>query len=279
MIIGASSFAGNLQELTHIVDSIELYIPKIGIYKKRHLQREEVEKLKDILSTQNINTTIHAPYYAETPSYPKELSVDTAHMSKADLKLMYEAVDLAEQFNAQIVVIHPGRIIENREKSLKQMIDNLRRLADYAAEHSVTLGLENKEGSDPENLCTYPEELLTTLEAVGCDNLAITLDIGHANLTCRGDQQALKTFTETLIDETVHLHIHDNSGEKTPRYHGDHHGAIGTGCIDFNILRTLKYKGIYNLEMFSIEDVRGSKTLLKNLLDAHNTQHYNSKSV
>ncbi|MCK4938569.1 MAG: sugar phosphate isomerase/epimerase, partial [Methanosarcinales archaeon] len=80
MIIGASSFASTLEELIAEVNSVELYIPKMGLYEGRELQQDRVEAVKDILSTSNGITSVHAPYYADAQTYPKPLRVDMAHM-------------------------------------------------------------------------------------------------------------------------------------------------------------------------------------------------------
>lgn len=266
MIIGASTLGAELIELAEIMDSVELYLPKLGIYEKGTISKECVEELIDLLSTHKIKTSIHAPYFSDSTNYPRDLVVDTTQMQKHHFKLMEEAINLSDHIESKVVVIHPGRIIENREESLGSMIENLKQLASYAEDHGVMLGLENKEGTNPENLCTTPEEIIRVIKEVGSENLAITFDIGHANLTCKGDQKKLATFTEKLRERIVHIHIHDNMGENTTQYHGDTHSAIGTGCIDFNILHKIKYNGIYNLEMFSTEEIRKSRKLLKNYL-------------
>ncbi len=266
MIIGASTLGVELVRLAEIMDSVELYLPRLGIYERGVLSKECVEELRDHLSTSKIKTSIHAPYFSDSQNYPRSLVVDTTQMQEEDFKLIEEAINLAERLESNVLVIHPGRIIENREKSLKSMIKNLKRLTAYAEDHNVLLGLENKEGTDPDNLCTQPEEIIRVIEEIGSENLAITFDIGHANLTCNGDQKKLTAFAERLRERIVHIHIHDNMGENTKRYHGDTHSRVGAGCIDFNILRKLRYNGIYNLEMFSTEDIRISRKLLKNYL-------------
>jgi sugar phosphate isomerase/epimerase len=75
-----------------------------------------------------------------------------------------------------------------------------------------------------------------------------------------------------MKDHVVHMHIHDNSGSVTEQYHGDLHMAPGNGIIDFSILSDLDFNGVYNLEVFSIEDIKtGKKTLRKNSFIA---KHY-----
>jgi sugar phosphate isomerase/epimerase len=48
----------------------------------------------------------------------------------------------------------------------------------------------------------------------------------------------------------------------TEKFRGDLHGAPGTGVIDFSVLKELRFNGVYNLEVFSIEDVKVGKKML-----------------
>lgn len=69
----------------------------------------------------------------------------------------------------------------------------------------------------------------------------------------------------TLQEHIVHLHLHDNMGQWTDKYDGDEHMAPGKGCNDFSVLNLLSgYKGVYNLEVFSVDDIcSGKETILK----------------
>ncbi|MCE8424949.1 MAG: sugar phosphate isomerase/epimerase [Candidatus Methanoperedens sp.] len=263
-IIGASSFASPLGQLRDEVDSIELYVPKLGLYDGRRLIKERINELCDIFSTGSTLTTMHAPYYSDTPNYPGELVVDTASMGKTQFKLMEECIYLAGQLECSVVVVHPGIITGEKEKCFGRMIGNLGRLARSAENCGVTLGLENKEGTNPLNLCCEPGEYMRAIEEVDSPNLAATFDIGHANLTCGGDQLKLQDFIKEL-DNVVHVHVHDNTGIISEKYFGDLHGAPGEGCIDFSVLSELHCKGVYNLEVFSMDNVRKGKKMLEEL--------------
>ncbi|HIH44561.1 MAG TPA: sugar phosphate isomerase/epimerase [Candidatus Methanoperedenaceae archaeon] len=277
MIIGASSFASPLPELQREVDSIELYMPKLGLYKGTSLVRERLEELSDTLSTGNFPTSMHAPYFGDSPNYPPELMIDTAHMSRTQMRLMEECIELAGRFGSKVIVVHPGKITgtgagdqaEVRECCFNSMVGNLKKLACTAAEHDVMLGLENKEGTDPTNLCCSSLELKRAIEAVDSPSLGATFDIGHANLTCGGDMRLMRNFARELCDSVVHLHVHDNKGTPEGRYFGDLHGAPGEGCIDFNVLSELRYSGIYNLEVFTLEGIRKGKRVLGSLDNNH----------
>ncbi|AKB34852.1 Sugar phosphate isomerase/epimerase [Methanosarcina siciliae C2J] len=267
MIFGASSFAGSLPELKENVGSIELYIPKLGIYNGSVLEKKELERILDEMSAYCFAGTVHAPYFAADPRYPAALQVDTAKMGNREFTLLEESMTIANRIGAHVVVLHPGRIGPDREKSFASMVNNLSFLASRAEDYGVTLGLENKEGTDPLNFCCEAEELARTIEIVNSDPLKATFDIGHANLTCGGDSEKLRNFVRTLQKHIMHLHLHDNSGQWTEKYDGDEHMAPGKGCVDFSVLKLLSgYRGVYNLEVFSLEDVQFGKQTIEKAL-------------
>ena len=65
---------------------------------------------------------------------------------------------------------------------------------------------------------------------------------------------------------SLDIHVHDNNGMNGDRYFGDLHGAPGVGNIDFSILRELRHGGVFNLEVFKMENIRTGKIVLKELL-------------
>lgn len=265
MIIGASSFASPFPELEKEVKSVELYIPKLKLYDGSKLIKERVDELRDIISTGSLTTTMHAPYYGDSSNYPKELIVDTAHMDPIQWQLMEESIGLASEFDCSVLVVHPGKISGDREKSFMSMIKNLKKLSSKAHDCGVILGLENKEGTDPTNLCCTVDEHLRAINEVGSPDLRGTFDIGHANLTCKGDASKLRDFVRELNGHTVHVHVHDNTGRLSDSYFGDLHGAPGEGNIDFSVLQELSFDGVYNLEVFSMDAVRAGKRVLESL--------------
>lgn len=267
MIIGASSFAGDLPELREEVDSIELYIPKLGVYHGTELDIMKIRKIKDYILSYDIDTSIHAPYFGDGPNYPPELLIDTAALGDTQYRLLTESILIADELDSHVVVIHPGRIKSDRKTSFDNMIAGLSRLAKVAENSNVMLGLENKEGTDPNNLCCQAFELTEAIKLVNSPNLGATFDIGHANLTCNGNAKELKGFVHTIKDYVIHVHVHDNNGHFTEKYWGDLHSAPGSGSIDFTVLKELKFDDVYNLEVFSIEEVREGKMMLSKLFD------------
>ncbi len=263
MIIGASSFASPLPELRQEVESIELYVPKLRLYDGTQLVKERVDELKEMLS--GSNTTIHAPYFGDTPGYPRELAVDTARMGRTQFRLMEESIMLARELGSGVVVLHPGKITGHRDECFGYMVRNLRKLAISAEDSGVTLGLENLAGTDPSNFCATSEEHLLTIKEVDSPFLKATFDIGHANLTCGGDSMRLRNFVKELGSNVVHVHVHDNNGMPGGMYFGDSHCAPGEGSIDFSVLKELRFKRVFNLEVFTMEGVRTGIKVLSNL--------------
>jgi sugar phosphate isomerase/epimerase len=107
VIFGASSFAGSLQELKENVGSVELYVPKLGIYNGLVLEKEKLERILDEMSTHNFAGTVHAPYSAADPKYPEALQIDTANMGKREFSLLEESMAIANRIGSHVVVLHP----------------------------------------------------------------------------------------------------------------------------------------------------------------------------
>lgn len=268
MILGASSFAGSFSDIAAELQSVELYMPKLGIYRNSILQKDILERILDQLSVTDLQTSLHAPYFADAPGYPRDLVVDTANMGEREFRLIRESIELASELGSRAVVLHPGRYEYEYSTSFDRMVSNLQILALYAQDCGVMLGLENKEGTSTGNMCCNADELVRTIKAVNSESLGATFDIGHANLTCGGDNPRLRKFIKELAPYVVHVHVHDNRGLCTEQYDGDEHLAPGAGCIDYSVLKELKgYRGIYNMEVFSMGDVRSGKSLMKKVIE------------
>jgi len=265
MRFGVSTFAGPLSELDGLADSIELYIPKMNLYVGRELQTDRLDEFFDSFFSYDFYCTAHAPYVPDASGeYPSDLSVDTANMTPADFELIRESIDITAHAGGDVLVIHPGKITGDSRKSFGRMINNLKQLAAYAEDVGILLGLENKEKTDATNLCCDAAELAAAVNAVDSDYLGATLDIGHANLTCGGDQQKLAAFVKTLSPYVVHVHVHDNHGIGVGRYNGDEHLAPGQGIIDYAAIRGLgNYDETFNFELFSVDEFIEGKDYFK----------------
>lgn len=270
MKFGASTFINNINELLDIVDSIEFYIPKLNLYKNRLLQRDKLNELLDFRYSYNINSTMHAPYYpGKDNQYPLDLVINLTKMNKSDKILFKEIIDIAVKFDVSLLTVHPGIIINNnKEKSIEKMTKNLNEIVKYAMDSDILIGLENKEATDKLTLGTTSKELIDIINSINNDNIGIVFDIGHANLTCNGNQKKLEKYFEDLKKYIIHFHIHDNFGVDNGKYNGDLHLCPGDGNINYMILKDMKNKDIiFNFELFNLNDIIKGKNKIKDILN------------
>jgi sugar phosphate isomerase/epimerase len=126
----------------------------------------------------------------------------------------------------------PEEVFERKREILWEM-------AQKASQMGVQLCLEIL--SEP---IEHVHPLLT-----GCPELALTLDIGHAQLLT--DRNRSLDYLKQCPHRIRHVHAHDNRGGN--KVEDDLHLPIGEGSIDFpSILRALKkaaYSGTVTLEV------------------------------
>jgi len=128
-------------------------------------------------------------------------------------------------------------------------VEALRELAENAAPHGVTIGLEvvNRYES---NMVNTAEEALEFLDEVGSDNLKVHLDTYHMNIEENGLGQAI----ELCGDRLGYFHV----GES-------HRGPLGTGTVDFAdafaALERIRYDGTITFESFSSAVVSPALTI------------------
>ncbi len=204
-------------------------------------------KIKDALSTTDIEVQVHAPL--------NDINIASINeeMRKASVQEVKKSIELGSTIGAKIVTVHPGLyspLSVYWDGATDTAKKSLRELQKYAEEMGVTLALENL----PKmwlSMCSTSEEtrdFLTELDIEFC------LDIGHANTADELD--------EFLDFSPINVHIHDNVGEN------DVHLKMGEGEISFkHALKNLKdYEGNFVIEGRNMEELVESKIYLKQLL-------------
>ncbi|MFH0862956.1 MAG: sugar phosphate isomerase/epimerase [Candidatus Altiarchaeota archaeon] len=266
MMIGVSTrvlwvveenLALNLDYISKVADAAELWMmPPFFPSWRQSQMKGDLDRLKDVLTTYDLETTIHAPCHDLNIS-----SLNPAAASCAAREVM-KCLEVADLLGSKAVTFHPGKFRYHKEKAYDSLKGNLRRLDAEAKDRSCLLCVENmaKEGS-------FLDSAKETVEALtGLDNVHVTLDIAHM-LLGRHDPAG---YVEKLGSKIVHAHISDFKA-------GQHaHLPIGQGSLDLMTpLRELEkagYSGMFVLEGSSKnphtsipEDV---KTLKRMLADA-----------
>jgi len=143
------------------------------------------------------------------------------------LRQLQESVAFTHDVGAELLTVHPGwkDMYGYRfpEEAYALATEGHIELADLAAKRGIRIGIENMPPAWT-SFCVEPKEAMAMVEAVGRENLGLTLDVGHANIL---GAEAIGEFINTLSDKIFLVHIHDNDGKR------DQHQALGKGAVDF----------------------------------------------
>ena len=246
MKIGASTLAG----IEHKLEDTLEFIENLGLEYAELVHQYPFEKIDvDVLESYNLKYSIHAPF----------MDVNIASLQEksrlSSISQIKTSIDLANEINAEAVVVHPGLIpfLANkyfRDKVYSTTNDSIKELGDYGNDLGVLTTIENMptfEGMIYQSLKDL-DELLTSYE------MYMTLDIGHANHVGYAPD-------EMIFDSIKHIHAHDNFGDD------DAHLALGEGSIDLkHIINTLEkknYDGIYIIEVNDYDSIKKSYEYMK----------------
>ena len=246
MKIGASTLATFKNSLD---DSLE-FIESLGIKYVELLHQYPTEEFDlDILNSFNLDYTIHAPF----------MDVNIAALgskSRANsIEQIKDSIDLANQIDAKVVVVHPGLIPflarEMPEEVYKVSDNSIKEIGDYSQDSGVNTTIENM----PAFETMIYQDMNRLNETLVEFDMGMTFDIGHAHHSGISPD-------EMYFDSIKHIHAHDNMGDE------DSHLALGEGNIQLkDIITTFenkKYDGIYMIEVNNKDSIKKSLEFFKN---------------
>ena len=197
------------------------------------------------------DVTFHALFSGLNPA-----SKDAA-IQKIVEKRFQQSFIAGKLINAENIVFHSGN------KGMKNKPSD-----DYFVEHSIIFWKEFiKQFEDADIHATlenvseyYPQVTKTIIDEVNSPYLNLTLDTGHANLTCDLDvSEWIKYYGKKL----THMHLHNNM--KT----NDDHAGFNYGTINFlRVFKTLKdekLNPLVVLEIFNREQLTESLKIMQEL--------------
>ena len=246
MKIGASTLAGLEIGLEKTLEFIE----NLGIEYAELVHQFPTEHITpDILESYNLKYTIHAPF----------MDVNIATLQDKSrinsISQMKNSIDLANEIDAEAVVVHPGLASFLAKKYFlddvyKVANESIAEIGKYSRDLGVLTTVENMPAFDAmiyQNINDLNDLL------VGLD-MAMTLDIGHAHHVGYATSQM-------IFDSIKHVHIHDNFGDD------DAHLALGEGNIELkrivNNLESKNYDGIYIIEVNDTDSIKKSYEYMK----------------
>ena len=246
MKIGASTLAGIEFELEKTLDFIE----NLGIEYAELVHQYPAEFIdSEILESYSLKYSIHAPFMDVNIASPQDQS---RLNSIAQIK---SSIDLANEINAEAVVVHPGLISFLANKYFKKEVyefanQSIKEIGDYAKDLGVMATIENMP-----NFESMIYQNIADLNQLLVENeMHMTLDIGHANHVGYAPE-------DMIFDSIKHVHVHDNLGDD------DSHLPLGEGSIDLkyiiNTLESKNYDGIYILEVNDYDSIKKSYEYMK----------------
>lgn len=183
----------------------------------------EAERWGREFRREGLSVLVHAPFMDLNPG-----AIDPL-VQQATATRLHQVFQAAELLGAQRLVVHPGydrwRYGGNEDLWVEQCLKFWPPFIEKAAALGLILAVENVFEDVPLSL----EKLFAALDH---PHFAHCFDVGHWHLFCR-KQVSLPQWFERLGARMVHLHLHDNFGER------DDHLPPGEGLIPFESLFAL----------------------------------------
>jgi len=222
--------------------------PEILLKKKK--------QIIDLLKKYNIFAIAHTAWWIDVAT-PYHL------VRRAWLEETKKKIKVANSLGIKLVNFHTharemNSFYKNYEKQiLKNFVDGLKELVDYAKKYDIEIILENAvEKGEITNI-----QLIKKITNKVPD-IKIHVDIGHA-FVC-GGMKNIRNFFRLFGNRTVHIHMHDNHGKS------DEHLPIGKGKINYlsviKMLKKIGYDKTITFEVFtSKKDAVKSREYIKKL--------------
>ena len=246
MKIGASTLAGIEFELEKTLDFIE----NLGIEYAELVHQYPAEFIDtEILESYSLKYSIHAPFMdVNIASLQDQSRLNSIDQIKS-------SIDLANEINAEAVVVHPGVTSFLPNKYFKKEVyefanESIKEIGDYAKDLGVLATIENM----PNFESMIYQNIVDLNQLLVENEMHMTLDIGHANHVGYAPE-------DMIFDSIKHVHVHDNLGDD------DSHLPLGEGSIDLkyiiNTLESKNYDGIYILEVNDYDSIKKSFEYMK----------------
>lgn len=204
----------------------------------------------EAMNSYNLRYTIHCPI--------TDMNIASLNSSiqKASINEIKNSIDLANNIDSNIVVIHPSgmNILGHKynDKILSTCKESLEICGRYGEDNGVMATVENM----PNINWLIHQDIFELNKLLLEINMFMTLDVGHASTMGYKEE-------DIYFDSVKHIHLSDNFLEK------DLHLGLGNGKINFDkIIKLYKknnYKGKYILEINDESPLIDSINYLKSL--------------
>jgi L-ribulose-5-phosphate 3-epimerase len=199
-----------------------------GMFAPELMDRDDVERLKERLSSLGVT--------------PMSVGAYCDLLQPRLVDALKRRIDFAQQLGATNVVSDATRQLEVEPEPWRKLVNVLRYLGDYAADHGVRIALETHGG-----LTRNGRLALKLLEAV--DHPAVGLNYDTGNIYYYNDDLDPAEDVKQVAERVVQVHLKDTAGGK-----GEwQFCTLGEGRVNFpaiiGALQAAGFHGPYSLEL------------------------------
>ena len=221
-------------------DGIDIWGGRPHAFVGDHTERELLS-LRRLIASEGLGVASFIPAQFR---YPTSLCSSLPAIHRASIRYIQESIETASALGAPVVSICPGHTLYGQSKAggLERLREAVWEICEYAGRHGMQIAIEpaDRYETDLLNTCAETAEFI---QGMGCQNLGILLDNGHALVVGESSVAVL----HQLGGQVFHIHIDDNNGLR------DQHLVPGDGVFDFTpfiaALNAAGYQGYLGAEL------------------------------
>ena len=124
-----------------------------------------------------------------------------------------EMIDILEELDGELINLWPGQdgydypFQGNFDEAYSWLVEGIKECADYKPDVRIALEYKPKEPRNFSYLARSSDTLLTALET-GCQNVGVTIDVGHAFVAGENASEAIYRLMKA--GKLYHMHFNDN---------------------------------------------------------------------
>ncbi|MCR4879840.1 MAG: deoxyribonuclease IV [Bacilli bacterium] len=233
---GPEYYLGSVKEaLSYNANTFMFYTGAPQNSYRKSTKEMRIEEGRALIKEAGIDESkivVHAPYIMNPGNYGRE---DLYQMTK---EFIIRELERSEEFNATILVLHPGASVGlDRDECIVAIGNLLNYCFEATPNNKVRIALETMSGKGTELGITFEEirRMIDLVKPQYQSRIGVCLDTCHihdAGYDINDVDGILKEFDEVIgLNKLLVVHINDS---KNPRgAHKDRHENIGYGYIGF----------------------------------------------
>lgn len=221
-------------------DAIDIWGGRPHAYRN-DLREHEIRHIKDLVDDLGLEIASFIP--AQFP-YPTSLCSPIKHIRMDSVHYIKDSIETAARLGAPIISLCPGHTLNDQDldDGWEQLADSLLRICEFAGNYEVLIGIEPADKYETD-LINTTIQAMDMIDQLGCDNLGVIFDTGHAFVMGEDTAAAI----DSLGDRLFHLHVSDNDGKRNQNL------IPGQGNYDFlaliNALRLTLFDGFLTAQL------------------------------